>query len=94
MLVRAATAAGVLPGQLPVDQSVTAALASVLTGDDLLLCTASEADELGLHWRPFDDVDLVRGAALVGDSDHDVRTVAGTVGDELAAAMGMEDVRV
>ena len=93
VLLRAAFGAGLTPGQLPVDGSVTAALAAVLAGDDLLLCTEAEALGLGLHWRPFAGLHLARGAALVGDSVHDVRAVTDAVGDELAAALGAETTR-
>lgn len=87
-LVRAAFAVGLLPSQLPVDGSTTSSLASVLADGDLLLCTESEARELGLHWRPFTGFGLTRGFALVGDSENDVATVLNAVADELAAALG------
>lgn len=90
-LTRAAYAAGLLPGQLPVDASTTSALAAVLTSGDLLLCTRAEAEELGLHWRPFVGRALARGFALAGDSAHDVDAVRAAVADELAAALGAVD---
>lgn len=88
ILTRAGFAAGLVPGQLPVDTSLTAALAGVLADGDLLLCTQAEAEDLGLHWRPFTGLALARGFALTGDSEHDVRTVQDAVADELAAALG------
>jgi len=88
VLQRAGFAAGVLPGQLPVDGSVTAALASVLAEGDLLLCTELEAHDLGLHWRRFEGLDLARGFSLTGHSEHDVAAVLAAVGDDLAAALG------
>ncbi|MFZ7088898.1 LysR family transcriptional regulator [Curtobacterium sp. RRHDQ10] len=88
VLTRAAFAAGVLPGQVPVDGSVTAALAAVLADGDLLLCSVVEAEALGLHWRPIEGLRLVRGHDLVGESDRDVRAVLDAVQDELAAAVG------
>ncbi|QJA00254.1 LysR family transcriptional regulator [Leifsonia sp. PS1209] len=92
-LTRAAYAAGLLPGQLPVDASVTSALAAVLADGDLLLCTSAEARDLGLHWRPFTGLPLARGFALAGDSAHDVDAVRTAVADELAAALGAEASR-
>lgn len=88
LLTRAAFAAGLLPGQLPVDASTTAALAGVLADGDLLLCTQAEAHALGLHWRPFAGLDIARGFALAGDSAHDVHAVRAAVAEELAAALG------
>ncbi|WP_348790001.1 LysR family transcriptional regulator [Leifsonia sp. NPDC080035] len=88
VLQRAGYAAGLLPGQLPVDDSTTAALAAVLADGDLLLCSEAEASELGLHWRPFTGLDLARGYTVTGQSEHDVAAVRSAVGDELAAAFG------
>ncbi|GAB3582206.1 LysR family transcriptional regulator [Leifsonia lichenia] len=90
-LTRAGYAAGLLPGQLPVDASTTSALAAVLTSGDLLLCTSAEADALRLHWRPFAGLALARGFAIAGDSGHDVDAVRAAVADELAAALGAVD---
>ncbi|MGN6427794.1 MAG: LysR family transcriptional regulator [Leifsonia sp.] len=88
VLQRAGFASGLLPGQLPVDDATTAAVAAVLSDGDLLLCTEAEAAELGLHWRPFAGLALARGYVLTGQSDHDVAAVRSAVGDELAAALG------
>ncbi|WP_431278866.1 hypothetical protein [Leifsonia poae] len=88
ILTRAGYAAGLGPGQLPVDASVTASLAAVLTDGDLLLCTQAEAHNLGLHWRPFTGLEIARGFALAGDSEHDVSAVQSAIAEELAAALG------
>ncbi|MFF1571696.1 LysR family transcriptional regulator [Leifsonia sp. NPDC058292] len=87
-LTRAGYAAGLAPGQLPVDGSTTASLAGVLTDGDLLLCTEAEAGDLGLHWRPIAGLDIARGFALAGDSDHDVESVLQAIGEEIAGALG------
>ena len=88
ILTRAGFAAGLGPGQLPVDASTTASLAGVLTDGDLLLCTQAEAVDLGLHWRPFVGLDIARGFTLTGGSDYDVRSVQAGISDELAGALG------
>lgn len=93
VLVRAGAAAGLLPGQLPVDGSRTAALAGVLADDDLLLCSALEAQDLGLYWHPLAGVDLVRGYRLVGDSADDVHALLAAAADELGAALGARTER-
>ncbi|MGG5257972.1 LysR family transcriptional regulator [Phycicoccus avicenniae] len=92
VLVRAGAAAGLLPGQLPVDGSRTAALAGVLADDDLLLCSALEAQDLGLEWRPLAGVELVRGYRLVGESGDDVRALLAAVAGDLGAALGARRV--
>jgi DNA-binding transcriptional LysR family regulator len=85
---RAGFAAGLVPGQLPLDASVTASLAAVLSTGDLLLCSQAEARDLGLAWRPFAGIDIARGYNLVANSDNDIRIVEEAVAYELAAALG------
>jgi DNA-binding transcriptional LysR family regulator len=88
VITRAGFSAGLVPGQLPIDASTTTALAEVLAAGDLLLCSESEAAELGLHWRPFADLPLSRGYALTAGSEHDARQIADVIGEELAACLG------
>ncbi|WP_170185545.1 helix-turn-helix domain-containing protein [Lapillicoccus jejuensis] len=88
VLVRAGAAAGLTPGQLPVDRSRTAAVAGVLADGDLLLCSALEADDLGLAWRPFAGLGLARGHRLDGESADDVSALRDAAGAQLAGALG------
>lgn len=93
VLVRAGAAAGLAPGQLPVDRSRTAALTGVLADGDLLLCSEREAEDLGLAWRPLVGVDLVRGHRLYGDSGDDVAALLAAAAAELADALGADGAR-
>lgn len=72
-VVRLRDAVGLRPAQVGAASLVTAA-AEVLGSTDLLLCSRVQADELGLHWRPMGELDLVRGydvaAALREDADR------------------------
>ncbi|MET4783669.1 LysR family transcriptional regulator [Glaciihabitans sp. UYNi722] len=91
VISRAGFAAGLVPGQLPIDSSLTTSLATVLSTGDLLLCSESEARDVGLSWRPFIGVKIARGYELVASSDHDIRRVADTVSHELGAALGASE---
>ncbi|MFC4586019.1 LysR family transcriptional regulator [Sphaerisporangium corydalis] len=76
-LFRVRDAAGLQPAQVAVAATLTAATAEVLGSADLLLCSAKQAEELGLHWRPVGEIDLVRGfgvSAAAGDDAVRVRT--------------------
>ncbi|GHF40215.1 DNA-binding transcriptional LysR family regulator [Amycolatopsis bartoniae] len=55
---------GLRPSQVAVADSLVSATADVLGSADLLLCSAAQAVELDLHWRPVGEVGLVRGFAL------------------------------
>jgi DNA-binding transcriptional LysR family regulator len=82
-VTRLRDAVGLQPGQVVVAALVTAA-AEVLGSTDLLLCSRTQADELGLHWRPLGGLDLARGyevAAGLREDAHRVRTT-------LTAAIG------
>jgi len=90
VLNRAGFAAGLVPGQLPVDPSTTSSVAAVLADGDLMLCAEAEAHALGLHWRPIAGLDVARGYAILSESDHHQRLLRRTVADELAAALGAD----
>ncbi|GAB3164598.1 LysR family transcriptional regulator [Amycolatopsis stemonae] len=73
-LLRVRDRVGLPPAQVEVAGSLTAAAAAVFGSADLLLCSAAQAGELGLHWRPVGEVSLARGfgvaAALGADADR------------------------
>lgn len=76
-LFRVRDAVGLRPAQVAVSATLTAAVTEVLGSADLLLCSAAQARELGLHWRPLGEADLARGyevaAHTAGDAER-VRT--------------------
>ncbi|MCW2904714.1 MAG: transcriptional regulator, LysR family [Streptosporangiaceae bacterium] len=76
-MFRIRDAVGLQPAQVAVSTTLTAATAEVLGSTDLLLSSLRQAEELGLHWRPIGEIDLVRGfevSAAVGDDAERVRT--------------------
>lgn len=88
VLVRAGFAAGLMPGQLPIDSATTDSVAAALAYGDLVLCSEIDAGNLGLHWRPFTGLSIARGYALTGSSEHDEDRAVNIIADELAAALG------
>lgn len=62
-VIRARDAAGLRPGQLVVGAGFVEALATVLTGDDLLLCPQSHAASTGLGWTALQVPTVLRGYA-------------------------------
>ncbi|MFE0023789.1 LysR family transcriptional regulator [Amycolatopsis sp. NPDC059021] len=73
-VLRVRDAVGLRPAQVAVADSLTSAAASVLGSADLLLCSAEQARELGLQWRPIGEIRLARGfdvtAGFGEDADH------------------------
>jgi DNA-binding transcriptional LysR family regulator len=73
-VLRIRDAVGLQPAQVTVAASLTSAAADVYGSADLLLCSAAQAAELGLQWRPIGEIDLARGfdvtAALGEDADR------------------------
>jgi hypothetical protein len=76
-LTRIRDSTGLQPAQVAVAGSLTSALATVFGSADLLLCSAAQADELGLGWRRIGEIDLARGydiAAVLGDDAQRLRS--------------------
>ncbi|MFJ2028590.1 LysR family transcriptional regulator [Streptosporangium sp. NPDC087985] len=76
-MFRIRDAIGLQPAQVGVSTTLTTAAAEVLGSTDLLLCSVGQAEELGLHWRPLGEIQLVRGfevSAAVGDDAERIRT--------------------
>jgi DNA-binding transcriptional LysR family regulator len=59
--------AALLPAQIAVAASLTAALSDTLRTGDLLLCSAPQAGDLGLHWRPLAGEPVARGFGVTDD---------------------------
>ncbi|MFI5610970.1 LysR family transcriptional regulator [Amycolatopsis sp. NPDC051903] len=74
---RVRDAVGLQPAQVAVADSLTAAAATVYSSADVLVCSAAQAAELGLGWRPIGELDLARGfdvAAALGEDAQHLRT--------------------
>ncbi|HET9170007.1 MAG TPA: LysR family transcriptional regulator [Actinospica sp.] len=77
--------AALLPAQISVAASLVAAAGAVLRSRDHLLCSARQADDLGLAWRPIAGTSAARGYEVTGDDAARVREVLGPV---LGRALG------
>ena len=88
VLQHAGHRAALLPAQITVAASLVAAAGEALRSGGFLLCSARQADDLGLVWRAIAGTAVVRGyivSALTGDDAARVRDVLGT---RLARALG------
>lgn len=63
-LARLAARRALTPEQCVMTTSLVDAVADVLGGADLLLCSSKEAAELGLAWRAMGDATVLRGYAV------------------------------
>jgi DNA-binding transcriptional LysR family regulator len=76
-MIRVRDSVGLRPAQVAVADSLSSAVASVFGSADLLLCSAAQAEEFGLEWRPIGELQLARGfdvMAELGDDAHYLRT--------------------
>ncbi|WP_210491495.1 LysR family transcriptional regulator [Patulibacter sp. SYSU D01012] len=87
-LVRAAQRSGLLPAQVTVAATLASAAAEALHGPDLLLCSAAQADELGLTWRALDDPALARGYVVAAGVRDDAQGLQGRLRDDVARCLG------
>lgn len=87
-LTRLRDAVGLRPAQLVAAPDLTAAVAELLCGPDLLLCSAAQAAELALHWRPIGELTPRRGYALTAAAEGGPQQIAARLGDALARCLG------
>lgn len=65
-----------VPAQIAVATSLTAAVSDVMRTGNLLLCPPAQAEELGLSWRPLAGAPVARGftaAAAIGEDAQRLR---------------------
>ncbi|GGQ96956.1 LysR family transcriptional regulator [Streptomyces aurantiogriseus] len=91
-LARLRDAVGLRPAQLAVAPAVAAAAADVLSHGDALLCSAAQARELRLHWRPVGELGpgFARGfsLAVADEADIDAVRVRETCAHGIARCLG------
>jgi DNA-binding transcriptional LysR family regulator len=91
-LARLRDAVGLRPAQLAVAPSVAAAAADVLSRGDALLCSAGQARELRLHWRPVGELDtgFARGfsLAVADETDAEAARVRQACAPGIARCLG------
>ncbi|MFF5636996.1 LysR family transcriptional regulator [Streptomyces sp. NPDC012825] len=89
-LARLRDAVGLRPAQFAAATDLTDAVAEVLYGEDLLLCSPAQAAGLGLHWRPLGELSPVRGFALCAADGGDPAGTASRLGRALARCLGAD----
>jgi DNA-binding transcriptional LysR family regulator len=90
---RAGHRAGLAPAQVAMAPTLAAAVSSVLSSEDLLLCSRAEAAALGLHWGALRDPVLVRGHGVLATDREDARLLTGSLWDVLARTLAADDAR-
>ena len=81
--------AALLPAQIVVAASLVAGAGEALRSGDFLLCSARQADDLGLVWRPIADVPAARGYAVSALTGDDASRVRDVLGAGLGRALGV-----
>lgn len=88
-VLRARDAVGLQPAQVAVAGSLTSAAAAVFGSADLLLCSAVQAEDLGLHWRPLGTLDLARGYGVAAGSGEDADRLRSVLHDAVGRCLGV-----
>lgn len=89
-LIRFRDAAGLAVSQVQISTSLVDAVTEALSSGGLLLCSARQARQLGLHWRPIVDIDLTRTYACRGVVGSDAHNIAESLRDPIGRALGVE----
>jgi DNA-binding transcriptional LysR family regulator len=81
--------AALVPAQIAVAASLTAAVSDVLRAGNLVLCSAAQATELGLHWRPIAGSPVARGFAVSAVTGADAQRIGEGLWGEVARCLGV-----
>jgi len=87
-LVQLGHRAALLPAQIALAPSLTAAVSQTLRSDGLLLCSSAQAEELGLFWRPLAGAPVERGYRLRTGGGVDARAVTDGLRGPIAHCLG------
>lgn len=85
--------AGLVPAQVQIASTLTGALTETYGGDDLLVCSAHQAKEFGLHWRGIALPGFERSYALRGVSGSDAAELAESLHGPISRALGAEQTK-
>jgi DNA-binding transcriptional LysR family regulator len=80
--------AALAPAQITVAATLIAAVSETLHSGGLLLCSAAQADELGLPWRRLAGATMARGYSVSAVSDDDAQRLRTGLWEHLARAVG------
>ncbi|MFB9908944.1 LysR family transcriptional regulator [Allokutzneria oryzae] len=90
-VVRVRDSLGLRPAQVAVADSLTAAAASVFGSADMLLCSAEQAEELGLGWRPIGGIRLARGFDVTAGLGEDAHHLRAALRSGIARCLGVPE---
>jgi len=90
-LFRVRDSVGLRPAQVVVADSLTAAAGAVFGSADLLLCSAAQAAELGLEWRPAGEIRLARGFEITAGLGEDAQRLRTRLWPDIARCLGAEE---
>jgi len=76
-----------VPAQITVAASLTAAVSAVLRDGSLLLCPAAQAHELELHWRPLAGTAVARGFSVSAVTGEDAQRIRTRLRDQVARCL-------
>ncbi|MFI9270805.1 LysR family transcriptional regulator [Kitasatospora sp. NPDC052896] len=80
--------AALVPAQISVAASLIAAASETMRTGDLLLCSAAQANELGLRWRGLAGATVARGYSVSAVTGDDARRLRVDLGEHVARAVG------
>ncbi|MFJ8441639.1 LysR family transcriptional regulator [Kitasatospora griseola] len=81
--------AALLPAQVALAPSLTAAVSETLRSDALLLCSSAQAEEYGLFWRALAGQPVARGYRLRAGGGVDARTVGEALREPIGHCLGV-----
>jgi hypothetical protein len=82
--------AALLPAQIVVAVSLVAAAGETLRSSDYLLCSARQADDLGLQWRALANPQSARGYEVSAATGDDAARIRDVLGAHVADALGAQ----
>jgi DNA-binding transcriptional LysR family regulator len=83
--------AALLPAQITVAASLIAAASEAMRAGDFLLCSAAQAAEFGLTWRPLAGAAVTRGYSVSALTSADAEHVRAALGPHVAQILGVPD---
>ena len=81
--------AGLLPAQITVAASLIAAASETMRVDDFLLCSAIQASEFGLTWRPLAGDLVARGYSISALTSADAEHVRASLESHVGPILGV-----
>lgn len=85
--------AALLPAQITVAATLTAAVSDVLRTDNLLLCPAAQAENLELYWQPLVGDPVARGYGVAAAIGGDAERFTDTLRDHVGHCLGIPPIR-